>query len=385
MNIHPGESWEDVFRAVAQHATLIGKRVADGNPFGLGLRLSARAVKELSKRENLSRFKDYLDKHNLYIFTLNGFPYGMFHGRPVKAEVYRPDWTHPARLAYTRNLADILSGLLPEGVTGSISTVPGSYRDWIKTDAEVERMAFHLLMAVRHMADILRQTGKEMHLGIEPEPDCYIASIGDFIRFFNEQLLPRTNSPDDKCRVSEEVLRRHLGICLDTCHAAVMFEDPVVSIQHLRAEGIRLSKVQLSAGLEVDGRHRDVLADFDEPVYLHQTGHRTPNGIVHHPDLPQALAAPATPGDIFRVHFHVPLHWDGTPPLKTTSVAKNSESQKHVSLFSLLAAGATEHLEIETYSFEVLPESLRTSSVDESIIAEIEWTKARLTCCNAAL
>src|SRR5258706_10988716 len=126
--IHAGESWHDVRANVERHVVDVKHRVAPDEPFGVGLRLSARAAEELAAGDELSRFERCLIEQRLYVFTINGFPYGPFHGTPVKAAVYRPDWIEPERVAYTNRLADLLARLLPDGVDGTISTVPGCFR-----------------------------------------------------------------------------------------------------------------------------------------------------------------------------------------------------------------------------------------------------------------
>ena len=62
-------------------------------------------------------------EQNLYVFTINGFPYGCFHGARVKENVYVPDWRTPERRDYTNLLADILADLLPRNLTVQIFRV----------------------------------------------------------------------------------------------------------------------------------------------------------------------------------------------------------------------------------------------------------------------
>ena len=42
----------------------------------------------------------------------------------------------------------------------------------------------------------------------------------------------------------------------------------------------------------------------------------------------------------------------------------------------------TEHLEVETYTFDVLPERFKPSSVTEAIARELEWTLRELDASN---
>src|SRR5688500_7154414 len=126
-NIHRGENWPQTFDALKQYTLAVKERVCPKGPYAIGLRLSDLASRELSDPQTLLSFKRWLDQNHCYVFTINGFPYGRFHGGPVKEKVYLPDWTTQERLAYTNRLFDILAQLLPAGVEGSVSTVPGSY------------------------------------------------------------------------------------------------------------------------------------------------------------------------------------------------------------------------------------------------------------------
>ncbi len=382
LNVHPAESWAECFDAIRTHTLAVRNRVCPDNSFGLGLRLSAQAADELSDPETLDTFRTFLNEQNLYVFTVNAFPFGRFHGGHVKERVYQPDWTTDARRDYTMRVADVLAALLPEGVQGSISTVPGAYKLLIRAERDQQVMAEHLMDTVAHLAAIHRNSGREIHLGLEPEPACFIETTEECVSFFNEMLLAhgRTHlcgligvDPNE----AEQLIRRHLGVCIDTCHAALQFEECATVIERYRAEGIRISKVQLSAALEALNTEsaRMALRSFDEPVYLHQVHAQCADGrLLLWNDLPDALAAlPRQPmAETVRVHYHVPLFWEGAAPLKSTARLLDPP------LWKQLAKGVCSHLEIETYTFDVLPEALKAGTIDDSIVREYEWVMARL-------
>lgn len=383
LNIHPGETWDEHLGAIRTQALAVRDRVGGGAPFGLGLRISALAARTLNEDLALrTAFKEFLRQENVYVFTINGFPYGRFHGERVKERVYQPDWRDPARLSYTLMLAATLAEWMEEGMTGSISTVPGGYRPHVRDLADRQAISDQLMDAVAGLATILRETGKEIHLGLEPEPACMLESTEDFITFWREIVM--THGRDRLAKgmgvnrlAAETLIRRHLGVCLDTCHAALQFEDPAECIDQYQTEGIKLSKIQISAALQMDNTEqaRRALRAFDEPVYLHQTRARAAEGmIVAWNDLPEALAAlPGHPSDeTVRVHFHVPMFWGGTDVLGTTAVLLNR------AFWDRLRAGVCAHLEIETYTYDVLPESLKSASIDESIAREWDWVSAHL-------
>lgn len=383
LNIHPGESWAENFAAIRDKVTAIRARVAPEQWFGLGLRIAHQAAEELTASPDLrAEALDFFHANQLYPFSINGFPYGRFHAGPVKENVYAPDWRTPERIHYTLQLADLLAGWLPEGMGGSISTVPGSFKPWIKNEVEVEAMVDNLAAVVAYLAALRDDTGREIHLGLEPEPDCFLETTAETVAFFENTLIPAGTAEVArllKCYKSdaEAMMRRHLGVCFDTCHAALQYEDLAESYRAYQAAGIRISKVQLSAALQgaATADTCAALAPFVEPVYLHQVKGRTAAGARYSWfDLPVALEEIPTFPDLeeVRVHFHVPLFFTENGPIQSTSGALTPE------FFQELKAGACPHLEIETYTFDVLPPEVHPGDIVESITQEYAWVLGRL-------
>ncbi len=383
LNIHPGESWEENFAALREKVTAVKARVAPDEWFGLGLRIAHQAAEELAasadlRAEALSLFHE----HQLYPFSINGFPYGRFHAGPVKEKVYAPDWRTAERLHYTLQLADILAGWLPEGIDGSISTVPGSYKAWIKTDSDTSAMVDHLAGAVAGLSALRDKTGREIHIGLEPEPDCFLETTAETIAFFKDTLFTAGTAELArllKCYRSdaEEIMRRHLGVCFDTCHVALQYEDLAESLRAYRDAGIRISKVQLSAALQAAATPETyaALQPFAEPVYLHQVKARAKSGERSAwSDLPAALEAMPSVADLdeVRVHFHVPLFFTGNGPIQSTASALTPD------FFQDLREGACPHLEIETYTFDVLPPEVHPGDIVESVAREYAWVLGKL-------
>lgn len=368
LNIHRGESWAETLAALRGPALSVARRVAREKEFGLGLRLSARAAEELSDPHLLGELHDFLVRHRLLAFTINGFPYGRFHGAPVKQQVYEPDWQSAERVAYTCRLADLLAGLLPAGQDGSISTVPVGFGPRLARPDARAAARQHLLATVHHLARLEAETGREIHLGLEPEPSCFLETSRDFIRFYEDLLAAAGPGV-------EPLVRRHLGVCFDTCHVALAYENLAEAWDRYRAAGVRLSKVQLSAALQADPSEeaRLALRPFAEPTYLHQVRALRADGSVQAwLDLPEVLAAwPATLSQL-RVHFHVPLFWTAGGPLQSTAHTLDAEFWRRA------ADGTCTHLEVETYTFEVLPPALQQGDVVASIAAELQWARARL-------
>ncbi len=385
-NIHPGESWADVRANLERYFPAVRSRVAPGAPFGIGLRLSARAARELGAAGVLAGFRDWLAREQLYVFTINGFPYGPFHGTRVKEEVYLPDWRDDERLRYTDELAQLLAQLLPDGVDGSISTVPGAFKPAMRGGADVERIADNMLRHVATLVEIKRGSGRHIALAIEPEPHCFLETIDESVRFFETHLF----SAGAIRRLGElaglgssaaaSALRAHIGLCLDLCHAAVEFEDPAGCIRDLRDAGIGVTKLQISAGLRLAQLTPDAvsaLRQFDDPVYLHQVVEQGPAGIRRYADLPQALATATGKADgrEWRVHFHVPIFMDSLGAFSST----RSFISEVLGIHRRNPVSA--HLEVETYTWNVLPEHLRAGGMEQAIARELNWVKQEL---NAA-
>ncbi len=391
-NIHPGESWAEVLASLQQHVPTIKAQLAPQQAFGLGLRLSDLASRELLADGQLAAFKHWLQTEDCYVFTINGFPFGGFHGMRVKDEVHRPDWTTRARVDYTRRLFRILAELLPPGMDGGVSTSPLSYKPWHRTSPTTnladywsvyEQSAAHLALVAEDLYRIFRRTGQVLHLDIEPEPDGLLENTEDTLYAFQEWIIPVAASRLaagfglDQVQ-AERAARQHLQICYDVCHFAVAFEDHGQSLNQFEAAGLRIGRFQISAALRADfatGRASELLAElrnFDEPTYLHQVTTRQPGGQLHHyPDLGAALAhSAAEQAAEWRTHFHVPIFVNQYKNLQSTQpdIVEVLKLQK--------LQPRTQHLEVETYTWEVLPAELRLG-VTDSIVRELAWVMAR--------
>ncbi len=372
LNVHPGEDWDANLAAIRTHALAVRESVAPGQQFGLGLRLSCAAANSLTNHERLCEFQEFLETHGLYVFTINGFPYGAFHDTAVKERVYAPDWRSGDRLAYTARLADILSMLLPEGVSGSISTVPASYRSWIQGDEDIDAIVEHLARCALLLAQLEVASGRHIALALEPEPDCLFDTTSQTIAFFNGVLADHP-----AMKALEFDWRRYIGVCLDTCHLATVFDDPREGLLALKRHEIMVPKVQISTALraKTGGATSARLGDFADGTYLHQVRLRSADGTPHcFPDLTQeaidAVAAEER-GEV-RVHVHVPLYFEESGPLRSTGADLSPQ------FFDALAGCAVPHLEIETYTFNVLPAVLAGLPVEESIVKEYRWVLERM-------
>ncbi len=385
LNIHPTRDWAECRAALTGPVAEVARALRAAGPdapapFAVGLRFAARALDDLADPAARAELGAIIAGHGYAPVTVNGFPYGPFHGERVKEEVYQPDWTRPERLAYTTALAELMAEINPEGAFVSLSTVPGTFKPLAA--GKEQAMADMMLRAAAHCHDLRERTGRTVALAIEPEPFCFLETIEEAVAFFDRHLfsdaaaatLARlTGLPRGEAAAA---LPRHLGLCYDVCHAAVEFEDPAGSLAALRAAGVPVHKLQLSAALRipsVDAAARARLAAFDEPTYLHQVVSRRGAGpLRREPDLGPALARPDSDGEEWRVHFHVPLFVDSIPPFDTTQDFLAEILRLH------RADPISPHLEVETYTWSVLPEGLRGDNIAADIARELRWVLDRL-------
>jgi hypothetical protein len=384
-NVHRSETWVETFESLKNYTLRVRERVCPNQPYAIGLRLSNRAAHELSDRAVLLEFQRWLGQNRCYVFTMNGFPFGQFRAEHIKDDVYAPDWTSAARLAYTNLLFDLLAHLVPAGMEGSVSTLPCSFKGFYLHADELKAIRINLWRCVEHVARLSEQTGRKMHLGLEPEPLCLLESSGETIQFFDRMRAEHPRDPR---------LPEHLGVNYDTCHFAVEFEEPQNALPCLVNYGIKISKIHISTALKLlpTAEARKALAAFANDTYLHQVVVRRANGQrVIYTDLNQALAsepletetahppeyspstAPASPLTEWRIHFHIPLHSAPAPLFGNTA--------DHVlGVLDLLSVNPNvcSHLEIETYTWAVLPPELKDRDLVEQLAGEYKWTLARL-------
>ena len=419
-NIHSGDSWEEVFPQLQTELPKVRRelnaldegRAAD-EPIGMGLRLSHASLEALQDPDTFTQFTDWLERENHYVFTINGFPYGPFHGVQVKENVYKPDWTEQARLDYTCQLSRFMAALSPPDNYGSISTVPGTYKDWVMPGT-VELIADSLIQAVAHNVQLEKDTGVRIALALEPEPCCFLETIVECVAFFKQHLYSNSaikrlaSLADLSTSDADTAMHNMLGVCYDVCHSAVEFENPAHAVARLQTAGIPIIKMQLSSALripKVTESSLRILAQFDEPVYLHQVVEKRGKQLTRYNDLHHATKAarfhieqranldptlhvPMDDGNLalamnyfqpinepdaeWRVHFHVPVFLEDMAHFSTT------QSMLEQVLTLQQRHGISPHLEVETYTWDVLPDAYRNVPVSEAIARELHWVRTRL-------
>ncbi len=350
-NVHPCRSREDLEKIISQEAHSVQEQC--GFDIGIGLWLPEVVISEVAQDETVTRsITRLLADRGLQCYSLNAFPFGDFHSERVKEKVYLPDWSDTRRLEYTRMCSDFLAGILTGEDEGSISTLPLAYKQAAQTTEFYKRAIDQLMQLARDLDRLRHKTGKTIRLAIEPEPYCLLETTAETIQFF-ERLWDAA----DKAGIGG-LVRQHIGVCYDVCHQAVEFENASVAIRELAAADIRINKVQISCAIELnkpsDEKAREALATFAEQRYLHQTFARHSDGrVISHTDLSQELALDP-PSDWqqaekWRVHFHVPVDADDLGPLGTT------RPELIRALHAIGQLPYEPHLEVETYTWPVLP------------------------------
>tara|TARA_B100000925_G_C21976140_1_gene460210 strand:+ start:66 stop:1262 length:1197 start_codon:yes stop_codon:yes gene_type:complete len=366
-NVHRGNNWPETFDSLERYVLKVREKVCPDDSFAIGLRLGAEAARELADPKELLSFQRWLERMDCYVFTINGFPYGSFHGTRVKEEVYRPDWTSTERLDYTLLLFDLLEKLLPRGAEGSVSTLPGSFKEFIANQSTPKVLFQNLIACATRMEKIARAKSLDLHLGLEPEPLGLFETIPETLDFFDALR--------EESKGMEELTPR-IGVNYDCCHLAIEREDASVGLSALLDAGIRVSKLHLSSALSLEPTERNLrqLEDYVEEVYLHQVITSKEGKVIERiKDLDVALEKAKDPnfskGDEWRVHFHVPLHaspGEGLRDTRSHVLATLDWLSEHPK--------ACAHLEMETYTWEVLPAKLRSDSVIEQVAREYQWT-----------
>lgn len=378
MNVHAGGDVAALERALDETLPRVRSALGVTGPFGLALRFDAATVHTLDgDAQAVAALAERLAADGFVPFTGNAFVLGGFHGQALKDAVYDPPWGHPDRTAYTLAFARVLAALAPASAgTLSLSTAPGGWRGWRRSPGQERAAADALREVAAGLFELEQTTGRRVRLGLEPEPRCTLETTPEVIDFIERSVRS----------AMDERLTPYIGVCYDVCHQAVMHEDPDDALDALAAEEIEIVKVQASSALELrdprDAAARAHLASFDEPTYLHQVGARTSSGRVQMAeDLAAVLHDPSArwlDWAPWRVHFHVPI-------FRETLMGGLHSTQADLKrvLARVAAGGITPHVEVETYTFDVLPEAEREAGSGHDLAAclarELAWARDELT------
>lgn len=383
--VHPGDTWDEMWASLNRYLPEVKHRFSPGAPLGVSIRISRNSADRLTTEpDERARLKEFLRANDLYLITANAFPYGPFKGERVKEQVYEPDWRTDDRAQYTAMVADILAEMAPPGIEPTIQSPPLGFKPRVTGTDVVDAYTRQVIGVVSHLVELERRTGRTVKLALEPEPACFLELTTETLAYFGDHLYSARAADMLAARSgmnrsqAEVALRKHLGVVYDICHQAVEFEDIGLSLKSLRAAGIPVMKLQAAAAVRIPEMSRDaieVLRKFDDPVYLHQTvqmGGGAPRK--DYLDLPAAfetwMAAPAKCE--WRTHFHVPVFLEDLGAFKTTRPSIEEALAVHK------ADPLSAQVEIETYTWDVLPEHLKTGNIVDYIVKELDWVKSQL-------
>jgi sugar phosphate isomerase/epimerase len=383
--VHPGDDWEQMWHSLTTYVPQVKARIAGNRRFGVSLRLSAISAETLAgSAAERDKLKKFLGDNNMYLYTVNAFPYGAFKGTVVKEQVYEPDWRSEERTRYTINVANVLADVCAPDVAPSIQSAPLGFKPRVTGAEVVASYTEHVLRVVAHLVELEARTGCTVQLALEPEPFCFLETTDETVDYFTHHLYSGAAAEAlaklGHIPVAQAIaaLRRHLGIVFDICHQAVEYEDIAASLQKLTDAGIPIFKLQEAAALhvpEVTQPVVDTLKRYAKTIYLTQTLEKRDGNINRFLNLDDAIAAfERDPGPReWRVHIHIPVFLDDLGQFRTTRFAIEDALRFHK------AKPLSRQLEIETYTWDMLPDNLKTGDIVEYICREIDWVRGQLS------
>jgi hypothetical protein len=382
--VHPGDTWDDMWASLTTYVPKVQKRVCPTAPFGVSLRLSnASATTLVNSKAERDKLKKFLADNNMYLYTVNAFPYGPFKNQIVKEQVYEPDWRSEERTQYTINVAEILADVVPPEIQPSIQSAPLGFKPNVTGPNVVASYTEHVMRVAARLIDLENRTGRTVTLALEPEPFCFLETTDETVDYFTnhlytgksaEMLAKFANIP-----VADAIgaQRRFIGTVFDICHQAVVYEDISASLQKLVDAGIPIFKLQEAAAMRVPNVTQkivDALRRYAKTIYLTQTVEKKDGKLNRFLNLEDAFVAwEKDPGPReWRTHFHVPVFLDDLGEFGTTRFAIEDALKFHK------RRPLSRQLEIETYTWDVLPEHLKTGDIVDYVCRELEWVRGQL-------
>jgi hypothetical protein len=384
--VHPGDTWEEMWASLTNYVPKVKARVCPDKPFGVSLRISNSSAETLiNSPEERNKLKAFLADNDLYLYTVNAFVFGPFKNQIVKEKVYEPDWRTEERLRYSMNVADILAEVGAPFVNPSIQSPPLGFKPRVTDASVVEAYAHNVRRMAAHLHRLRERTGRTITLALEPEPYCYLETTAETVEFFTKVLRSEHSLQalgTDLGISAEEarvVLRRHIGTVYDICHQAVEFEDISASLQSLVDNDVPVFKLQEAAAMQmpdVTAETVEALRKWSDSVYLTQTIERRDGKLTRFLNLEDAFAAfekDPTGHREWRTHYHVPVFLESLGDhFKTTRFAIAEALAFHK------ANPLSSQLEIETYTWDVLPAHLKTGDIVDYVTLELEWVQSQL-------
>ncbi len=382
--VHPGDTWAEMRDSLERYVPEVKRRFSPDQAMGVSLRISnASSLALIDDDAEKAWVRDFLISNDMYVYTVNAFPYGPFKGETVKEEVYEPDWSTDARAEYTMRVARILTDITGPDIEPTIQTAPLAFRPKVTGPEYVDAFTENLLRVVAYLMNLEAETGRRVKLALEPEPYCFLETIPETVEYFQKHVYT-TKAALRLAELSGQPLaevfqgvRRYLGVVFDICHQSVEFEDIAEDLQMLVDAAIPIYKLQEASALNVPEVNDDIGAElkrYTGTIYLSQTTELRKGIITRYLNLEDAIAAyEDDPGPrSWRTHFHVPVFLDDLGPFRTTRDGIDAALDFHA------RTPLSTHLEIETYTWDVLPDHLKTGDITEYVVRELEYVKRRL-------
>jgi hypothetical protein len=382
--VHPTDNWDQLWKSVNTYLPAVKARMAPHEKFGVCLRTSAPSAAALSADPSkLATLKQFFADQDLYLYTANAFVYGVFKKQVIKEDVYEPDWQTPERREYTKQVANLLAELAPEGVNPSIQSAPLGFKPKVTGPHVVDEYTTNVIDVVAHLVELEKKTGKTVTLGLEPEPRCYLETTDETIAYFTKHLFSGTAARTlaKKTGLNEadahQAMRHYTGVVFDIGHQSVGYEDIPASLQKLVSAGVQIVKLQEAASMHmpaVTQKTVDALQTFAKTIYLSQTCQKKDGTTTWFLNLEDAFEAwYKDPGPReWRTHFHVPVFLDDLGAFGTTRFALEQALAVHKK------TPLSPQLEIETYTWDVLPDHLKTGDIVDYVCRELDWVKGQL-------
>jgi hypothetical protein len=383
--VHATDNWDQLWKSVNTYLPAVKARVAPDQKFGVCLRTSAPSIEQLATEPaKVADLKQFFADQDLYLYTANAFVYGVFKKQVIKEDVYEPDWATPERREYTKKVANLLAELAPEGINPSIQSAPLGFKPKVTGEDVVETYTSNVIDVVAHLVDLKKKTGKMVTLGLEPEPRCYLETTDETITYFKNYLFsgPTAQRLAKATGLNEadaaQAMKDYVGVVFDIGHQAVGYEDIPASLQKLVDNGVQIVKLQEAASMyipEVTQKVVDALQNFAKTIYLSQTCQKKDGVQTWFLNLEDAFEDwYKNPGPReWRTHFHVPVFLEDLGGyFGTTRFALEQALAFHKK------QPLSTHLEIETYTWDVLPDHLKTGDIVEYVTRELEWVRGQL-------
>lgn len=382
--VHPGDTWDDMWTSLTTYVPKVKARVCPSAPFGVSLRLSASSANTLvNSKPERDKLKKFLADNDMYLYTVNAFPYGPFKNQIVKEQVYEPDWRSEERTQYTINVAEVLADVCPPDISPSIQSAPLGFKPRVTGKDVVASYTEHVMRVAAHLIKLEERTGRTVTLALEPEPFCFLETTDETVDYFTnhlytgasaEMLAKLAGIPISEAHIAH---RKYIGTVFDICHQAVVYEDIATSLQKLVDAGIPIFKLQEAAAMRVPNVTQkivDTLKRYAKTIYLTQTVQKKDGKLTRFLNLEDAFAAwEKDPGPReWRTHFHVPVFLDDLGEFGTTRFAIEDALKFHK------AKPLSRQLEIETYTWDVLPDNLKTGDIVDYVCRELEWVRGQL-------